>query len=136
MLLLLVVRSKNNPAYRQRLLERLGYFPKQIATKQISPKQGVSKSTFISRPIKQGGILVHAASVGEVIALKSFVEALLLAYPNTAITITTFTPTGSEQVKKLFADKVQHSYLPLDIFPLYTIIFTSLAAETCYFYGD
>jgi 3-deoxy-D-manno-octulosonic-acid transferase len=60
---------------------------------------------------------VHAASVGEVIALKSFIEALLTAYPQTPITITTFTPTGSDQVIKLFGDKVQHGYLPLDIYP-------------------
>jgi len=95
-LLFLLIRSKNNKAYRQRLLERLGFFPK---------------------PYKQGGIVVHAASVGEVIALKSFIEKLLLTYPNDAITVTTFTPTGSAQVKKLFGNKVQHGYLPLDLYP-------------------
>lgn len=95
-LILFLVRSKNNKAYRQRLIERLGFFPKQI---------------------RQGGILVHAASVGEVIALKSFIDGLLTTYPNTAITVTTFTPTGSAQVKKLFSEQVQHSYLPLDILP-------------------
>ncbi len=95
-LIFLLIRSKNNKAYRQRLLERLGYFPK---------------------PVKQGGIVVHAASVGEVIALKSFIEKLILAYPHLPITVTTFTPTGSEQVKKLFGSKVQHGYFPLDILP-------------------
>ncbi len=92
----LLVRSKNNKAYRHRLLERLGYFP---------------------TPTKQGGIVVHAASVGEVIALKSFIEKLILAYPHLPITVTTFTPTGSAQVEKLFGSKVQHGYLPLDILP-------------------
>jgi len=96
LLVFLLIRSKNNKAYRERLLERLGYFPK---------------------PADQGGIIVHAASVGEVIALKSFIERLLLTYPNLPITITTFTPTGSAQVKKLFGNKVQHGYLPLDLFP-------------------
>ena len=95
-LLFLLIRSKNNKAYRQRLIERLGFFPK---------------------PYKQGGIVVHAASVGEVIALKSFIEKLLLTYPNDTITVTTFTPTGSAQVKKLFGNKVQHGYLPLDLYP-------------------
>jgi len=95
-LIFLLFRSKNNKAYRDRLFERLGYFPK---------------------PAKQGGIVVHAASVGEVIALKSFIEKLIHAYPHLPITITTFTPTGSAQVTKLFANKVQHGYLPLDIFP-------------------
>lgn len=93
LLFVLVIRSKNHPEYRQRLLERLG---------------------FISGDIKTEGIIVHAASVGEVIALKAFIEKLLSAYPNTPITVTTFTPTGSAQVHKLFADKVQHCYLPID----------------------
>ncbi|QBG36164.1 lipid IV(A) 3-deoxy-D-manno-octulosonic acid transferase [Litorilituus sediminis] len=95
LLLALVIRSKNNPAYRARLTERFGLFPK---------------------PFKQGGIIVHAASVGEVIALKSFIEQLLDTYPELPITVTTFTPTGSAQVNKLFGNKVQHGYLPLDVF--------------------
>jgi 3-deoxy-D-manno-octulosonic-acid transferase len=95
-LLALLVRSKNNSAYRERIAERLGFFPK---------------------PINQGGIAVHAASVGEVLALKNFINELLKTYPSTPITITTFTPTGSAQVKKLFGEKVQHGYLPLDVLP-------------------
>ena len=96
LLIFLLIRSKNNSAYRQRLFERLGFFPK---------------------PNQQGGIVVHAASVGEVIALKSFIDKLLLTYPNFPITITSFTPTGSAQIIKLFGDRVQHGYLPLDLFP-------------------
>lgn len=92
-LLLLVIRSKKNPAYRHRLFERLGFLPTTL---------------------KQNSIVIHAASVGEVIAIKSFVETLITQRPEAIITITTFTPTGSEQVKKLFADRVQHCYLPLD----------------------
>jgi len=90
---LLLLRSSKQKAYRQRLNERFGFLP---------------------RVLKPGGIVVHAASVGEVIALKSFITQLLTAKPNTVITVTTFTPTGSEQVKKLFGDSVQHCYLPLD----------------------
>lgn len=93
LLLFLIIRSKNHPEYRQRLLERLG---------------------FISSNMKKEGIIVHAASVGEVIALKAFIEKLLVSYPNIPITVTTFTPTGSAQVKKLFANRVQHCYLPID----------------------
>ena len=96
LLIFLLIRSKNNIAYRQRLFERLGFFPK---------------------PNQQGGIVVHAASVGEVIALKSFIEKLLLTYPDLPITITSFTPTGSAQITSLFGNRVQHGYLPLDLFP-------------------
>jgi len=91
--LLLQLRSLKQKAYRQRLSERFGFLP---------------------RHFKPGGIIVHAASVGEVIALKSFITQLLEAKPNSVITVTTFTPTGSDQVKKLFGERVQHCYLPLD----------------------
>ena len=92
-LLFLVFRSRNNIAYRQRFAERLG---------------------LISNRLKSGGIVVHAASVGEVIALKSYIEQLLTQQPSLPITLTTFTPTGSAQVKKLFGEQVQHCYLPFD----------------------
>ena len=95
-ILLLVIRSHSHTAYRQRILERLG---------------------FILAKFQQGGIVVHAASVGEVIALKPFIEQLLLEEPNLPITLTTFTPTGSAQVQKIFSQRVQHCYLPLDVFP-------------------
>ncbi|PKI16377.1 lipid IV(A) 3-deoxy-D-manno-octulosonic acid transferase [Colwellia sp. 12G3] len=112
LLVFLLVRSKNNKAYRQRLLERLGLFP---------------------NPYKQGGIVVHAASVGEVIALKSFIDKLLLNYPNLPITITSFTPTGSAQIVKLFGDRVQHGYLPLDLFPCTALFLQRLKPEMMIF---
>lgn len=93
LLIVLLIRSINHPEYRQRLSERLG---------------------LLSKKLKTGGIIVHAASVGEVIALKPFITQLIAQYPNTAITVTTFTPTGSAQVTKLFGKQVQHCYLPLD----------------------
>ncbi|WP_085300499.1 lipid IV(A) 3-deoxy-D-manno-octulosonic acid transferase [Cognaticolwellia mytili] len=93
LLTVLLIRSINHSEYRQRLTERLG---------------------LLSKKLKTGGIVVHAASVGEVIALKPFITQLITQYPNTAITVTTFTPTGSAQVIKLFGKQVQHNYLPLD----------------------
>jgi 3-deoxy-D-manno-octulosonic-acid transferase len=92
-LLALLIRSKKSPQYRQRIFERLGFLPKSF---------------------KKNGIIVHAASVGEVIALQNLINKLITTYDNIPITITTFTPTGSAQVKKLFQDKVQHCYLPID----------------------
>lgn len=110
--LLLLLRSIKQAQYRQRLLERLGLLP----------------DTF-----KTGGIVVHAASVGEVIALKTFIENLLLAYPTLAITVTTFTPTGSEQVEKLFGQRVQHCYLPLDIMPCSALFLRRLQPKAMIF---
>lgn len=100
----LCIRSISHSAYRQRLLERLG---------------------FISPNFVRQGIIVHAASVGEVLALKPFITQLIKDYPSLAITVTTFTPTGSAQVKKLFGAKVQHCFLPLD-----NILSTSLFLNT------
>jgi len=89
----LMLRSISHQAYRQRLLERLG---------------------ILATTLQPHGIVVHAASVGEIIALQPFISQLLISNPEVPITVTTFTPTGSAQVQKLFADKVQHCYLPLD----------------------
>lgn len=93
LVLVLIIRSYNHPQYRYRLLERLGFYTKSL---------------------QKQGIIIHAASVGEVIALKAFIEKLLKVYPTLPITVTTFTPTGSEQVLTLFSERVQHCYLPLD----------------------
>ncbi len=98
LLVLLLLRSRSQIAYRQRLGERLG---------------------FIANTLKKDSIVIHAASVGEVIAIRPLVNDLLQQQPSQLITITTFTPTGSEQVVKLFANeitqgKVQHCYLALD----------------------
>jgi 3-deoxy-D-manno-octulosonic-acid transferase len=100
-LILFLFRSKNNSQYRQRLLERLG---------------------VLSNTLAKNSIIIHAASVGEVIAIKQFVLLLQKNYPQQSIIITTFTPTGSAQVKKQFqtslqhsnASLIQHCYFPLD----------------------
>ncbi len=94
LVLIFLLRSINHKEYRQRMRERFGW---------------------VSSNMQPGGIIVHAASVGEVIAIKPFVEGLLLRFPELPITVTTFTPTGSAQVVKSFHNRVQHCYLPLDI---------------------
>lgn len=66
-------------------------------------------------PLKPGGIWVHAVSVGESIAAAPMVRELMARYPELPITITCMTPTGSERIKALFGDSVQHCYLPYDL---------------------
>ncbi|REL31162.1 lipid IV(A) 3-deoxy-D-manno-octulosonic acid transferase [Thalassotalea euphylliae] len=104
-LLAAILRSLSQPAYRQRLHERLGIVPNKF---------------------RSGGIVIHGASVGEVLALKPFINQCLAEFPNLPITVTTFTPTGSEQVQKIFGDRVQHCYLPLDVWPCTTMFLTKL----------
>lgn len=111
-IIVLLIRSTKHKAYRQRLTERLGLVPGGI---------------------KSGGIVIHAASVGEVMALKAFVEQVLTVYPKLPVTLTTFTPTGSAQVKKLFSDRVQHCYLPLDIWPCTALFLHKLAPKAMIF---
>lgn len=87
-------RSRNNAAYRQRLEERFGFVP-------ANP----------SLPC----IWVHSVSVGETIAARPVVEHLLKTFPQCSIWITTTTPTGSDTVRRLYADRVLHSYFPYDL---------------------
>ncbi|ANY89692.1 MULTISPECIES: lipid IV(A) 3-deoxy-D-manno-octulosonic acid transferase [Pseudomonas] len=92
----LYLRARKAPAYGQRIAER---FACKLA------------------PMHQGGIWVHAVSVGESIAAAPMIRALLKAYPDLPITLTCMTPTGSERIRAMFADepRIQHCYLPYDL---------------------
>jgi 3-deoxy-D-manno-octulosonic-acid transferase len=89
----LLWRSRSNSSYAERVNERFGLY----------------KQTY-----QPGGIVIHAVSVGETVAAQPLIERYLQAYPNTPITVTSTTPTGSARVKALFGDRVQHVYLPYD----------------------
>ena len=87
-------RGRLAPAYRQRWGERLGFY---------------------WRPRLSESVWIHAVSVGEALAAAPMIRELLARYPQTRLVITTTTPTGSEQVRKLFADRVEHVYCPWDL---------------------
>lgn len=70
---------------------------------------------FIAKPDKTGGILLHCVSVGEVAAASEIIKAIRTKHPEINVTITSTTPTGSQRVKDIFADTVQHYYLPYDL---------------------
>lgn len=95
-LILMCQRGRKLPEYRKRLLERYGFYH------DISPPQAK-------------GIVIHAASVGEVIAATPLVKAIQQKYPDLPITVTTVTPTGSARVKAAFGDSISHIYLPYDL---------------------
>lgn len=65
--------------------------------------------------IPQGGIVIHAASVGEVNAAEPLIRALLSRERALPVTVTTFTPTGSQRVHALFGNRVSHCLAPLDL---------------------
>lgn len=70
---------------------------------------------FVEPPIGPGTVWVHAVSVGEVQAAAGLVRALQRRYPDRPFVITTVTPTGAAQARKLFGDSVRHCYLPYDL---------------------
>lgn len=88
-------RARKAPAYGLRKAERFGFF----------------KSNVVGHPV----IWVHSVSVGETIASVPMVKALQKQYPDHRIMITTMTPTGSEQVRKIHGDSVEHVYVPYDL---------------------
>lgn len=101
-LLRLLWRSRLAPAYRQRWLERFGYFDAPV----FDHRQPV--------------IWLHAVSVGETLAAVPLVKALQEKNPDWQWLITTTTPTGSERVRATFGDpvfnsNVFHVYAPYDL---------------------
>ncbi|ABR74049.1 3-deoxy-D-manno-octulosonic acid transferase [Actinobacillus succinogenes] len=95
-LLFMLIRSLKAPEYRRRFGERYGLY------RNLTPPQAQ-------------GVLVHAASVGEVIAATPLIRRIQADYPELAVTVTTMTPTGSERVKTAFGESVAHVYLPYDL---------------------
>lgn len=86
----LLWKSRKDPAYRQRLTERLAWH----------------------LPNSQASIWIHTVSVGELIATLPLIEQLLDSGEN--LLITTTTPTGSAMVQEKLAQRVNHCYLPFD----------------------
>jgi 3-deoxy-D-manno-octulosonic-acid transferase len=87
-------RSLREAEYRRRWRERFALSPQALTP---------------------GGIVVHAASVGEVNAATPLVLALLSRYPGLPLSLTCFTPTGSARIRAVFGAQVQHVYIPLDL---------------------
>jgi len=92
-LVALIWRGVRYPAYFRRWPERLGFV----------------------EPIRDARVIwVHAVSVGEVRSAAALIAALAERLPRHRILVTTMTPTGSEQLRALFGQRVLHSYLPYD----------------------
>jgi len=103
------MRGGANPGYRKRWAERFG----------LAAISGV----------KPNGILIHSVSVGETLAAVPMVRAIQQQFPDKHITITTTTPTGSDQVLRIYkadieSGTVSHCYLPYDL-PWLMMLFLS-----------
>lgn len=66
-------------------------------------------------PLREERVVwVHAVSVGEVRSAAPLIEAIARRLPRHRLLVTTMTPTGSDQVRELFGDRVIHTYAPFD----------------------
>ena len=74
-------------------------------------KLSLYKGEKSSKPV----ILVHAVSVGEVLAGRKFVNEIIKRFPDYQVLITCTTQTGSATIKKIYGNSVQHQYLPFDL---------------------
>ena len=101
LLVYLLLRSRKDSGYRQRLAERFALTLPATAAK--------------------GGIVLHTVSVGEFNAAKPLIKQLIAQYPQLPLTITCTTPTASAAIVKLQqeqpGDNIVHCYLPFD-YPL------------------
>lgn len=79
--------------------------------KRIMEKFSIYEGKKSSKPI----ILIHAVSVGEVLASRKFVEEIKKRFPDHQTLITCTTQTGSETIKRLYGDSVLHQYMPFDL---------------------
>jgi 3-deoxy-D-manno-octulosonic-acid transferase len=93
-LLYLLLRGLRDGAYLRRWQERFGRF---------------------SAPQSTGGIVVHAASMGEVNAAAALIQQLSRLHSDAPLYVTTLTPTGSGRVRALFGSEVFHVYAPIDL---------------------
>lgn len=88
------LRGRQSPQYRLRWRERMGY-------------------TLQARPVRQP-LWIHAVSVGETLAAQPLIAAIRQLDPDLPLLITSMTPTGSERVRAIWGDAVQHVYAPYD----------------------
>lgn len=105
----LIMRARKAPAYGRRWWERFGVFKAPVVTSE--------NGEVLSH---KNGIWFHTVSMGEFIAAAPLIEQVLQANPDKLMTVTTTTPTGSEQVQKRFANEIKqgrvfHVYLPYDL---------------------
>lgn len=91
--LMLIWRGARNPDYRGGRRERLGWAYAKV------PRDVV---------------WVHAVSAGEVIAAAPLIRRLTTMLPEIRVLVTTMTPTGANQVRRLLGNRVSHCYAPYD----------------------
>ncbi|ATD07658.1 lipid IV(A) 3-deoxy-D-manno-octulosonic acid transferase [Pseudoalteromonas piscicida] len=101
------IRGRKNPDYRTHFTERLG---------------------FNLNKLPPHAVVIHCASVGEVLAATPLIKSVLKEQAATPIIVTCNTPTGREEITKAFHSNVQVHvcYLPIDFAFSVRTFFTTL----------
>lgn len=87
------IRGKKNVGYKAHFSERFG---------TVNPR------------LPRQAIIIHCASVGEVLAAVPLIKKVSAQYPSDSIIVTCNTPTGRDEITKQFKDSVSICYLPID----------------------
>lgn len=87
-------RGIREPAYREKIGERFGYYRKDRGAQPL--------------------VWVHAVSVGEARASAALVKGLAADYPEHALLVTCTTAAGRETLRKLHGETVAIAWLPYD----------------------
>jgi len=109
-LFLLATRKK----YRHHWWERWGFVPNFRERREQAAGNSRQDKTKTQQEPKR--IWVHAISVGEVEAARTFVPALAEAFPDHQIVLSTTTMTGRERALRLFPGRPVFHF-PLDLWP-------------------
>ncbi|WP_421718295.1 lipid IV(A) 3-deoxy-D-manno-octulosonic acid transferase [Algiphilus sp.] len=104
-----------------RILLNLGVWPATLLLTLRARRQGDAAGRWperlgwvrrMERPI---AVWVHAASLGEVVAARPLIDALVARHGEGSIWITTMTTSGSQAVRDIWGQRVRHSYVPFDL---------------------
>lgn len=79
------------------------------------PGRWAERWGWVRRMEQPIAVWVHAASLGEVVAARPLIDALVARHGDGAVWITTMTTTGSKAVRQFWGDRVRHSYVPFDL---------------------
>jgi len=87
------LRGRTEPEYRHRISERFARLPSELP---------------------ESVVWFHTVSAGETIAAAPLITHLIDTFPGVPFLVTTMTPTGSAQVRRMLGDRVAHCYAPYD----------------------
>jgi 3-deoxy-D-manno-octulosonic-acid transferase len=80
-----------------------------------APGRWAERLGWIPRPKAPVGVWLHAASLGEVVAARPLIDALIGRHGAEGLWITTMTTSGSQAVRRIWGEAVGHSYIPFDL---------------------